>query len=293
MLRIDPKDIPLAKLHGYLLGAVAPRPIAFASTVNQDGIPNLAPFSFFNMFSVNPPVGVFSPSRRGKDGTSKHTYENAKSSKEVVINMVTYDMVQQMSLASSDYPEGVSEFEKAGFTPIESEMVKPFRVKESPIQMECKVNDIIELGQEGGAGNMIIFEIVLMHVSEDILDDNGSIDTNKIDLVGRMGGNQYVRASGDAIFEVIKPGMTTGIGVDQIPESIRNSTILTGNDLGKLGSVEELPDDASVNEYKEKELKEIFNADPEDLNKKLQNKAQALLAESKIPEAWKTLLATR
>ncbi len=240
MIRIDPTKVPIGKLHGMMLGAIGPRPIAFASTLNKNGSPNLSPFSFFNVFSANPPILVFSPARRVRDNTTKHTLDNAIATKEVVINIVNYAIVQQMSLSSTEYPEGVNEFEKSGLTMEPSEKVKPFRVKESPVQFECKVNQILPLGTEGGAGNLIICEVILIHVKEDVLDDNGKIDQLKIDQVARMGGNWYSRAN-MGMFEVPKPITTMGIGVDALPEMIRNSKILTGNDLGKLGNVEKIP----------------------------------------------------
>ena len=236
-MKINPKDIPVPQLHGYLLGAVGPRPIAFASTIDSEGNPNLSPFSFFNVFSANPPILIFSPARRGRDNTTKHTYENVKEVAEVVINVVNYDIVEQMSLSSTEYPKGVNEFIKAGFTPLESETIKPLRVKESPIQFECRVNEVVELGDGGGAGNLVICEVLMIHIKDEVLDSNGKIDQKKIDLVGRMGGNWYCHANGDALFEVEKPLATLGIGIDNIPEDIRNSSILTGNDLGKLGKL--------------------------------------------------------
>lgn len=293
MLSIDPKEIPVPKLHGYLLSAVAPRPIAFASTIDEKGNPNLSPFSFFNVFSANPPIAIFSPARRGRNNTTKHTYENVKVHPEVVINVVSYDMVEQMSLASTEYAEGVNEFEKAGLTMLESDKVKPFRVAEAPVQLECRVNEVKELGDQGGAGNLVICEVVRIHIKEDILDEQGGIDTQKIDLVGRMGANWYVRANGSALFEVAKPLSTLGIGVDQIPEDIRNSEVLTGNNLGKLGNVQELPDETAVNEYKLIELSDLFQEyedDPKSLEKELHKKAQELLEENRVEEAWKTLL---
>ncbi len=249
MLRIDPKEVKTPVLHSYLLGAVAPRPIAFASTIDKDGNPNLAPFSFFNVFSANPPIAVFSPARSGRTGITKHTYDNVKEVPEVVINVVNYDMVQQMSLASTEYPKGVNEFVKAGFTPVASEMVKPFRVKESPAQLECKVKQVIELGEQGGAGNLIICEVVLMHIDEKVLDANQMIDPNKIDLVARLGGNWYSRTNGNALFEVTKPLLNLGIGVDAIPDHIRHSDVLTGNNLGQLGNIEKLPTEADIMHY--------------------------------------------
>jgi len=205
MIKVDPKDTLLPKLHGLMLGAVGPRPIAFASTIDKNGNPNLAPFSFFNAFGVNPPILIFSPARSGKDNTTKHTYDNVKQVAEVVVNVVTYEMVHQANVASAEYPKGVSEFEKAGFTPLPSKLVKPYRVKESPVQFECKVINVIETGDRPGAGNLIISQILLMHIDEAILDENGNIDQNKIDLVARMGGNTYCRASGNALFEIEKP----------------------------------------------------------------------------------------
>ena len=293
MKSIKPGDIPVPAFHGYLLGAVGPRPIAFASTIDENGNRNLSPFSFFNVFGANPPIAIFSPARRVRNNTTKHTLENAKLTKEVVINIVNYNMVEQMSLASTEYPEGVDEFVKSGFTPIESELVKPFRVKESPVQLECIVKEIVETGTEGGAGNLVICEVVMLHVSEEVLDENGKIDTQKIDLVGRLGGDWYVRAHGDALFEVEKPIRNLGIGVDQIPEDIRLSNILTGNDLGKLGNVETLPDETEVNEYKLLELSDLFKEledEPAVLEQKLHELAQEKLLKGEIKDAWKTLL---
>ena len=204
-LSITPKETPIQRFHQLMLGAIAPRPIAFVSTVDSEGRPNLSPFSFFNAFGANPPVVVFSPSRRGRDNTTKHTYENVKVVPEVVINVVSFDMVQKMSDSSADFPKGVNEFEKVGFTMQPSEHVKPFRVKESPVQMECKVLQVIETGFENAAGNLVICEILCIHVNPEILDPKGVIDPHKIDLVGRLGGEYYVRASGDALFELAKP----------------------------------------------------------------------------------------
>ena len=280
-------------LHSYLLGGIAPRPIAFASTIDAEGNVNLSPFSYFNVFSANPPILIFSPARSGRNNTTKHSHDNVKKVPEVVINMVNFAMVEQMSLSSTAYPKGVNEFVKSGFTPVESETVKPPRVKESPMQMECIVKDVVELGQTGGAGNLIICEIKRIHLDDSILDDQGKIDTQKLDPVGRMGGNFYVRAHGNALFEVEKPISSMGIGVDQIPEDIRNSTILTGNDLGKLGNVEHLPDETEVNDYKLIELSDMFvelEDEPKKLEEQLHKKAASLLSEGKVEDAWKTLL---
>lgn len=294
MLTINPEDIPVPKLHGYLLSAVAPRPIAFASTVDKKGNVNLSPFSFFNVFSANPPIAIFSPARRGRDNTTKHTYENVKAHPEVVINIVNHAIVQQMSLSSTEYADGVNEFNKAGLTELKSELVTPPRVAESPVQLECKVQEIKELGDEGGAGNLVICEVVRIHIREEYLDNDQKLDTEKLDLVGRMGANWYVRANGDALFEVAKPLTTLGIGVDQIPEDIRNSTILTGNNLGQLGNVENLPDETTVNEFKLIELSDLFQEYEDDvpqLEIELHKLAKEYLDKNEVDEAWKTLLA--
>jgi len=240
MLSIKPNELPTAKLHAYLLSAVAPRPIAFASTVDLEGHPNLSPFSFFNVFSAHPPILIFSPARRVTNNTTKHTLENVIATKEVVINVVNYDLVHQMSLASTEYKKGVNEFEKAGLTMLKSELVKPFRVAESPIQMECKVNEVVALGKEGGAGNLVICELVCMHINQAFLDTDGLINQQKLDLVARAGGNFYSRAK-NGFFEIPKPLSNLGIGVDALPKTIRESAILTGNNLGMLANIETLP----------------------------------------------------
>ena len=248
MTSYDPKALSTGKLHSYLLSAVAPRPIAFASTMDKNGNPNLSPFSFFNVFSANPPILIFSPARRVRNNTTKHTLENVLETKEVVINVVNYDLVQQASLSSTEYAEGINEFEKAGLHMLESDLVKPFRVAESPVQFECKVNDVISLGKEGGAGNLVICEVVKFHIDDEILDENGHIDQEKLDLVARAGGSYYSRAK-NGFFEIPKPLSTLGIGVDNLPDHVRNSMILTGNDLGMLGNVEKLPSRESVEEF--------------------------------------------
>ncbi len=289
MLVIDPKEVKPAQLHGYLLYAVGPRPIAFASTIDKEGTPNLAPFSFFNVFSSNPPIAIFSPARSGRTGETKHTHENMREVPEVVINVVNHDLVQQSSLASTEYPRGVNEFLKAGLTPVPSEKIKPFRVKESPVQMECRVREIIELGTHGGAGNLVICEIVLMHISEEILDENKFIDQNKIDLVGRLGGNLYCRASGSALFQVQKPIGIRGIGVDGLPEKIRCSKILTGNNLGQLGNVEQLPTPEELSAFKSTDL--FRSLGKMETEEKQHAAAKKLLDEGKVSEAWKVLLS--
>ena len=291
MKRINPAEISLPELHGNLLSSIGPRPIALASTVDADGKRNLSPFSFFNVFSANPPIAIFSPARRGKDNTTKHTYENVKVVPEVVINVVSFDMVQQVSLSSTEYDRGVDEFIKAGFTPIESDLVKPARVAESPVQLECKVNEVVELGKNGGAGNLIISEIVMIHIDKSILDDEGKIDQYKIDLVGRMGKNWYSR-SRNGLFEVEKPLSTIGMGIDGLPQLFRNSEILTGNDLGMLGNVEERPSMKEVYRYKDEHLKSLLgNAEQSMINTILHQEAHNMLLEGKVTEAWKILMS--
>jgi flavin reductase (DIM6/NTAB) family NADH-FMN oxidoreductase RutF len=246
MLTLDPKELPIPKLHHYLLGSIGPRPIAFASTIDAEGNRNLAPFSFFNVFSANPPILIFSPARSGRTNTTKNTHDNVKAVAEVVINVVTYDMVHQMSLTSSPFEAGVDEFKKAGFTPIASDTIRPFRVKESPVQIECKVLEVKELGQNGGAGNLIICEVLKIHIDERVLDENQMVDQKKIDLVSRMGGNWYCRANDASMFEVDKPITTIGVGVDSLPINIRTSSQLTGNDLGILGNMQTIPTDEEI-----------------------------------------------
>ncbi|WP_323757780.1 flavin reductase family protein [Roseivirga sp.] len=294
MMRIDPKEIPTGKLHGLMLGTIGPRPIAFASTVDQAGNVNLSPFSFFNVFSANPPILVFSPARRVRDNTTKHTLENALQTKEVVINIVSYDIVEQMSLASTEYAQGVNEFVKSGLTAVDSEMVKPPRVGESIAAYECKVNEVISLGDEGGAGNLIICEVVLMHLKEEILNEHGMPDPVKADLVGRMGGDWYCRANGEALFELPKPNKNLGIGYDQIPEIIQNSVVLSGNNLGRLGNIEKLPDAEAVSAFGTRpEIEEVklrFKNDPESLEYHLHTMAQDFLRNNELENAWLTLL---
>ena len=252
MISFSADELSTQKMHQLLLGSVGPRPICFASTIDAKGNRNLAPFSFFNVFSAAPPILVFSPARSGRTGESKHTYQNVLEVPEVVINIVNYAMVEQMSLASSPYAKGVDEFTKAGFTPIASETIAPFRVKESPVQLECQVNQVIELGQAGGAGNLIICQVKKIHVNEAFMNEQGTIDQTKIDLVARMGGDWYCRANGNAMFELIKPLTVCGIGVDALPEHIKNSHELSGNDLGKLGNLESAPDAEFMYEIKNK-----------------------------------------
>lgn len=291
MLTIDPKELSPMQLQGYLQSAVAPRPIAFASTMDKNGKPNLSPFSFFNIFSSNPPILVFSPARRARNNTIKHTLINCQDTMEVVINVVNYDIVQQMSLSSTEYADGVNEFLKSGLTPIPSELVKPYRVAESPVQFECKINEIIALGTEGGAGNMIICEVVKIHINENVLDEKGAIDPMKIDLVSRLGGNWYSRAK-EGLFEVEKPLATLGIGVDVIPEFVKESAIFDGNDLGKLGNVEALPTNEEITIFVKQnfEVKGVLSADDEVKKHQL---AKEYLNKSEVLTAWKVLLAKK
>lgn len=290
-MKIIPGDIKTGQLHGYLLGAIAPRPICFASTIDEDGNNNLSPFSFFNVFGSKPATLIFSPARRVRDNTTKHTLENARRTGEVVINIVNYNIVQQMNLASCEYPDGVDEFVKSGLTPIASDFVKPFRVKESPAQLECKVKQIIETGQEGGAGNLIICEVVCMHLDDNVLDANGIIDPDKIDLVARMGANYYCRASGNAVFEVAKPNMELGVGVDKLPEAIRNSHVLTGNDLGILGNCTAVPAmDSAFTDDEANKLIQTNSGDALATQAAIHSYAHRLIADGDIDKAWQVLL---
>lgn len=289
MLTLDPKELSPMKLQGYLQSAIAPRPIAFASTMDKNEKPNLSPFSFFNIFSSNPPILVFSPARRVRDNSIKHTLINCQDTKQVVINVVNFDIVQQMSLSSTEYADGVNEFTKSGLTAIPSEIVKPYRVAESPVQFECKVNEIIALGTEGGAGNMIICEVVKIHINEAVLDENGVIDPMKIDLVSRLGGNWYSRAN-QGLFEVEKPLATLGIGVDAIPNFVKESSVFNGNDLGKLGNVESLPTNEEITIFVKQnfEVKGVLSADDEVKKHQL---AKEYLDKNEVLTAWKVLLA--
>jgi len=280
MLTIDPKKVSVPEFHGYLLGAVTPRPIAFASTADLQGRVNLSPFSFFNCFGASPPLLIFSPARRGRDNTTKHTYENVLEVPEVVINIVNYGMVQQASLASAEYPKGVNEFAKAGFTEVPSSVVKPPRVGEAPVAMECKVIQVIQTGEMGGAGNLVICQVLLMHVREEVLDEQGKIDPFKLDAVARLGQDWYCRVQGTAIFKVPRPSGKQSIGIDQLPEVIRNSKILTGNDLGLLATVEKIPDDGQL--LTDNRVQAARQKGVEALHKL----AQEYLSEGKVMEAW-------
>ena len=291
-MTILPGEIKTAQLHAYLLSSVAPRPICFASTIDNEGNSNLSPFSFFNVFGSKPPICIFSPARRVRDNTIKHTLENVYETKEVVINVVNHNIVQQANLTSCEYPKGVDEFVKAGFTPVKSDLVKPYRVKESPVQLECKLLQVIETGKEGGAANLIICEVVCMHIDDNILDEQGKIDPNKIDLVARMGGDYYCRASGSAIFEVHKPNVELGVGVDALPPAIRNSKILTGNELGMLGNCTSIP--LVTDMFEDDRLSQIlreYTHDEDGKKEALHMYAKELLETKEVNKAWQVLLA--
>lgn len=291
-MKIIPGEVKTSELHAYLLGAVAPRPICFASTVDENGNANLSPFSFFNVFGSNPTTLIFSPARRVRNNTEKHTLQNVYTTKEVVINVVNYAMVQQASLSSCEYPQGIDEFEKAGFTKLASEKIKPYRVAESPVQIECKVRDIIATGTEGGAGNLVICEVLVMHIKDEILNENKRIDPHKIDLVARMGADFYCRASGNAVFEVEKPHTLLGIGFDALPENIRRSKGLSGNDLGKLANVHETPVvDPSFDDDRLKNIVLYYSLNPADMEEEVHRYAKELLSVNKVQEAWQVLLS--
>jgi flavin reductase (DIM6/NTAB) family NADH-FMN oxidoreductase RutF len=287
MLTIDPTQIPTKDLHQYILSAVSPRPIAFASTVSADGIPNLAPYSFFNAFSSNPPILIFSSNRRVANNTTKDTLKNVEDTGEVVINVVPYAIVRQMALCSIEYDADVNEFEKAGFTPLPSERVRPFRVAESPVQMECVVEKILPLGEDGGAGNLIICRIVLMHIAEHILTEGGRIDPHKIDLMGRMGRFYYARASGDAVVEIIQKVTDLGVGFDALPEHVRHSTVLTGNELAQIAALMVLPDQAAVVADPRVQASLAANASRDALHRM----AQAAIQENDVELAAKLVLS--
>ena len=292
MITLNPNELKTPELHGLLLAAVAPRPICFASTIDTEGNSNVSPFSFFNIFSSNPPIAVFSPARSGRTGMTKNTLDNVKEVPEVVINIVTYEMVQQVSLASSEFPKGVDEFVKAGFSKEPSKLIKPFRVKESPVQLECKVKEVIELGTGGGAGNLVVCEIILLHIDERVMTD-GKIDQKKINLVARLGANWYSKAYGDALFELVKPLNTLGIGIDCLPHKIKNSAYLSGNDLGKYGNLNALPSEEEIERMKLSEnVKEILESNQDALTKeiKLVGVAKELLHEDRIKDSLAVLM---
>lgn len=285
MYSVDPKEVSTGRFHGLMLGVVAPRPIAFVSTIDKAGQVNLSPYSFFNAFSANPPIMIFSPARRVRDNTTKHTLQNVLEVPEVVINIVNYAIVEQMSLSSTEYDKGVNEFIKAGLTEAPADLVQPPRVAESPAAFECKVKEVIRLGEEGGAGNLVVCEVLRAHFQEEILDAEQKIDPHKLDPVSRLGGNWYGRAN-TGLFEIAKPLGTKGIGVDQLPEAIRNSTVLTGNNLGQLANVEQLPSREAIAAFAERRQNKAQTQSLEERHRK----AQALLAKGEVQDAWLTLL---
>jgi flavin reductase (DIM6/NTAB) family NADH-FMN oxidoreductase RutF len=292
MLTLNLSTLKPADIQNYLQHAIAPRPICFASTIDTDGHVNLSPYSFFNLFSSNPPIVVFSPARRVRDNSTKHTLQNVLEVPEVVINIVDYDMVQQMSLSSCDYDKHTNEFQKAGFTEEKSTLVRPPMVKESKIKLECKVNQVIPLGTEGGAGNLVIAEILMMHIDESVLNADNKIDQTKLDLVARLGANWYARVNANNLFEVPKPNLNLGIGFDALPASIKNSAILNGNDLGMLANVSEMPFvDPTFHDDTLKNIIQYFSINPDDMEKELQLYAKKLLQNHQVDAAWQVLLA--
>lgn len=292
MLTITLKDLKPADAQNYLQHAIAPRPICFASTMDKAGNINLSPFSFFNLFSSNPPIVVFSPARRVRDNTTKHTLQNVLEVPEVVINIVDYDMVQQTSLASCEYPKGTNEFIKAGFTEEKATLVGPPMVKESKVKLECKVLEVKPLGTEGGAGNLVICEVLCMHIDESILDESGKIDQTKLHHVARLGGDWYCRVDENSLFKVVKPNTQLGIGIDSLPESIRHSNILSANNLGQLANVHEMPFvDPAFTDDKLKNIIQYYSINPDEMDKELHRYAKELLDAGKLNEAWQVLIA--
>ncbi len=291
-MTIHLKDLKPADIQNYLQHAIAPRPVCFASTIDKDGNINLSPFSFFNLFSSNPPIVIFSPARRVRDNSTKHTLQNILEVPEVVINIVDYNMVQQTSLASCEFAKGINEFEKAGFTMQPATTVKPPMVKESKIKLECKVNEVKPLGTQGGAGNLIIAEVLIMHIDETILNAEGKIDQTKMHHVARLGGDWYCKVDESNLFTIEKPNTQLGIGVDMLPASIKNSTILSGNNLGQLGNVKEIPFvDPAFTDDKLKNIIQYYSINPDDMEKELHRYAKELLNTGKVSEAWQVLLA--
>lgn len=292
-MKIVLSELPIMQKQAWLQHAIAPRPICFASTIDEAGNINLSPFSFFNLFSSNPPIVVFSPARKGRDNTTKHTLDNVLAVPECVINMVDYSMVQQMSLSSCEYPKGVDEFIKAGFTKEAATMVKPPMVKEAKIKLECKINEVKSLGDQGGAGQLVIAEVLCMHIDDSILNAEGTmIDQTKLELVARLGGDWYCKVNSDNLFKVAKPNTALGIGIDAIPESIKNSSILTGNHLGQLGNVNELPSiDPAFHDDRLKNIIQYYSINPNEMEQELHKYAAELLNHDKVQEAWQILLS--
>jgi len=293
MKTINIQELPFPKRQAWLQHAIAPRPIAFASTIDKEGNVNLSPFSFFNLFSTNPPIVIFSPSRSGRNNTLKHTLQNVLEVPEVVINICDYDMVQQVSLSSCEYPKHTDEFIKAGFTKQASTMIQPPMVKEAKIKMECKVNEVKSLGNEGGAGQLVIAEVLCMHIDESILnEDKSMIDQHKIQHVARLGGDYYAVINDTNLFKVAKPNTELGIGIDALPEGIRYSKILTGNHLAQLANVEQLPEvEVAFEDMQLKNIIQYYSINPDEMEKELHRYAAKLLDQGKVTEAWQVLLA--
>ncbi len=291
MITIDINALPVMERQHWLQHAIAPRPICFASTIDAQGQVNLSPFSFFNMFSTQPPIVIFSPSRRGRDNTTKHTLENVLQVPECVISIVDYDMVQQMSLSSCEYPKGTNEFIKAGLTALPATRLQPPLVKEAKINLECRVNEVKSLGNEGGAGQLVIAEVLLMHVDESILGADGKIDQQKMHHVARLGGDWYCKVDAQNLFKVPKPNTQLGIGIDQLPDAIRNSRILTGNDLGMLANVHEMPAiDPAFSDDKVKNIFQYYAVSPVEMEQELHKYAAILLQQGDVAKAWQVLL---
>lgn len=292
IMTINTADLSLVERQAYLQHAVAPRPVCFASTVDKEGNINLSPFSFFNLFSITPPIVIFSPSRRGRDGSVKHTYENVLEIPEVVVNIVDYEMVQQVSLSSCEFPKGMNEFIKAGFTQEPATQVRPPMVRESKVKMECRVLEVKSLGTLGGAGNLVICEVLVMHIDDSILNERGMIDQSRLHHVARLGGDWYCKVDSSNLFMVSKPNVKLGIGIDQLPENIRLSRILSGNHLGQLANFYELPViDPSFEDETLKNIFQYYAINPEEMEKELHLYAKQLLDSGKVYEAWQVLLA--
>jgi flavin reductase (DIM6/NTAB) family NADH-FMN oxidoreductase RutF len=292
-MELDLKNLSASEKQNYLQHAIAPRPICFASTIDKNGNVNLSPFSFFNIFSINPPIVLFSPSRRGRDSSTKHSYQNVLEVPEVVINLVDEDIVQQMSLTSCEFPKEVNEFHKAGLTEQPATVVKPPMVKESKVKLECKVIEVKSLGGLGGSGNLVICEVLKMHIDESILDDKGFIDQTKFHLVARMGGDWYCKVDESNLFRVDKPNVKLGIGFDALPPSVRASKILSGNDLGLLANVHEYPElDASFDDDHLKQIVQYYGVNPDEMEKEIHRYAKKLLSQGKVAEAWQVLLTS-
>jgi flavin reductase (DIM6/NTAB) family NADH-FMN oxidoreductase RutF len=291
----DPKDLPTPQLHEYLLATIAPRPIAWASTVDKNGRVNLAPFSFFNVFGSNPPILIFSPSRRVKDNTTKHTLRNVQETGECVINIANYELAGQMVLSSGEYSDEINEFELAGLETEASVKVKAPRVKGAPAHFECKVREIIPMGEHGGAANLIICEVIHLHLNENVFNEEGKVDPYKVDNVARLGRIWYTRAR-EGLYQMGAPrGDQSHMGYGRLPESLLKSRYLTGNELAMLAGTSYMPTEEEIKMVKEstgmQEIYEKYAAHPEELQSKVHNLAKTLIHDNKIEEAWRVLLS--